>query len=71
VLFGYWEMPLLREKKGERNLDNSDLGIGENNNGEFLLSEKGIGYACETNWRENLKRLEQWLGRRRGMRPRW
>ena len=62
---GYWEMPILREKKGERNLDNSDLGIGENNIGKFLLSGNGIGY---TNWREKLNRLEQWLGRRRGMR---
>ena len=51
MLFGYWEMPLLRE----RNLDNSDLGIGENNNGEFLLSENGIGYVPD----ELARKLEE------------
>ncbi|KAE8076762.1 hypothetical protein FH972_015389 [Carpinus fangiana] len=40
-----WVLGNANTDRKERNLDNSDLGIGENNKGKFLLSENGIGYV--------------------------
>ncbi|XP_062175402.1 uncharacterized protein LOC133880461 isoform X2 [Alnus glutinosa] len=40
-----WVLGNANSERKERNLDNSDLGIGENNKGKFLLSENGIGYV--------------------------
>jgi hypothetical protein len=40
-----WVLGNANTDRKERNLDNSELGIGENNEGKFLLSENGIGYV--------------------------